>query len=136
MGFSAGDRWNKWPNRIGRPGAVKTHLVSRVDEKGNGYTSCGFVIPDYYDDLVVTSAVTCGKCCKTMGVPKPPTTGDLLRMAAAGRREYAESAPYPDRTILLGEAEVLESAAKIADGDLAPLYGLLPSWRWGEAGLS
>lgn len=68
--------------------------------------------------------------------PPGQTTGDLLRLAAAGRREYAESAPYPDRTILLGEAEVLESAAKIADGDLAPLYGLLPSWRWGEAGLS
>jgi len=69
-------------------------------------------------------------------LPSERTTGDLLRIAAAGRREYANGLTGPMYKDLMHEAEVLESAAKIADGDLAPLYGLLPSWRWGEAGLS
>jgi hypothetical protein len=67
----------------------------------------------------------------------------LLKLAAAGRREYAgpgtENAHFSDMTlgkVLLGEAEVIDAAIKIVEGDTAPLYGLLPSWRWGEAGLS
>lgn len=63
----------------------------------------------------------------------------LLRTCAAGRTEYAGSYPAhavqalrEQRRTLETEAEVLESAAKIAEGDDGPLYGLLPSWRWTE----
>lgn len=34
------------------------------------------------------------------------------------------------RRTLEVEALTLEAAAKIAEGDDSPLYGLLPSWRW------
>ncbi len=64
------------------------------------------------------------------------STADLLRAAAAGRREYANGLEGPMYKDLMHEAEILEIAARIADGDVSPLYGLLPSWRWGEAGLS
>lgn len=65
----------------------------------------------------------------------------LLKLAAAGRREYAASGSeaqhvMTDKQILNAEAQNFESALKIVQGDLSPLYGLLPSWRWGEAGLS
>lgn len=62
-----------------------------------------------------------------------PTTGALLRAAAAGRREYAVGAPPRIAADLTAEADTLETAARIADGDLTPLYGLLPSWRWTAA---
>lgn len=60
----------------------------------------------------------------------------LLKLAADGRREYAKSAGPLVSVALTGEAEVLDAAIKIVEGDDEPLYGLLPSWRWGEAGLS
>ena len=65
----------------------------------------------------------------------------LLKLAAAGRREYASTGSasqhvLTDTQILNAEAQNFESALKIVQGDLSPLYGLLPSWRWGEAGLS
>lgn len=68
------------------------------------------------------------------------TVPELLRLAAEGRREYAKNSPGVMRSMLLGEllhseADILDAAAKIADGDTAPLYGLLPSWMWEEAGL-
>lgn len=53
-----------------------------------------------------------------------------LETAAAARREYAGSAPTSQVAVLLTEAAAFESAAKIAAGDLGPLYRLLPSWRW------
>lgn len=64
----------------------------------------------------------------------------LLKLAAAGRRDYANG--YTDKqpaewyNALIAEAQCYESAAKIVEGDTSPLYGALPSWRWGEAGLS
>lgn len=60
----------------------------------------------------------------------------LLRLAESGRREYAASAVGQIATDLLSEAQCFANAAKIAEGDKQPLYGLLPSWRWKEAGLS
>lgn len=54
----------------------------------------------------------------------------MLRAAAAGRREYAENAPDPSRAVLEQEAATLESAARLADGDMEPMYGWLPAWRW------
>lgn len=61
----------------------------------------------------------------------------LLRSVAAGRREYAAALAAPieswaieQRAALEAEAAAFESAAKIVEGDLGPLYGLLPSWRW------
>lgn len=65
----------------------------------------------------------------------------LLKLAAAGRREYASSGAesqhvMTDKQILNAEAQNFESALKIVQGDLSPLYGLLPSWRWEEAGLT
>lgn len=68
------------------------------------------------------------------------TVPELLRLAAEGRREYAKHAaavvhPMSLEALLRSEADILDAAAKIADGDTAPLYGLLPSWMWEEAGL-
>ncbi len=65
----------------------------------------------------------------------------LLRLAAEGRREYAATGSeaqhvMTDTQILRAEAQNFDSARKIVEGDTSPLYGLLPSWRWGEAGLS
>ncbi len=60
----------------------------------------------------------------------PAGTGPyLLRAIAAGRREYAHR-ESPVRAELQQEAELFELAARIAAGDIGPLYGLLPSWRW------
>jgi len=56
-------------------------------------------------------------------------------MAEAGRREYAASAVGMIATDLLNEAQCFASAVKIAEGNKEPLYGLLPSWMWAEAGL-
>lgn len=73
------------------------------------------------------------------GTPFPPAevrsdTAQLLRAAAAGRREYAQSctgqALAEMNEALLHDAGVLEFAARVAEGDLGPLYGWLPSWRW------
>jgi hypothetical protein len=60
---------------------------------------------------------------------------DLLRKCADGREEYASSAPEPHKTILLAEANALNSAALLAEGDIHTARALLPSWRWREAGL-
>lgn len=72
--------------------------------------------------------------------PAEPTTGDLLRAAAAGRREYAQGCGDTDNTklqemhdALLTQAATLDGAARVADGDMNPLYGWLPSWRWTSA---
>ena len=51
----------------------------------------------------------------------------LLKMAEAGRREYAASAVGMIATDLLNEAQCFASAVKIAEGNKEPLYGLLPS---------
>lgn len=84
--------------------------------------------------------------CTTGGVPQAgtgPQPGDraaLLRLAASGRREYAEGISESQtkaslseaRAALLIEAETLDSAARVIDGDDNPLYGWLPSVRWDE----
>lgn len=65
----------------------------------------------------------------------------LLREIAAGRLEYAAGYSHNEKNPALVaqkrsleiEAATLEAAAKIAEGDSGPLYGLLPSWRWSEA---
>lgn len=62
----------------------------------------------------------------------------LLRAVAEGRREYMRSYSEGEvnpvlreqRRTLEIEALTLEAAAEIAEGSVAPLYGLLPSWRW------
>ncbi|MDD4866186.1 MAG: hypothetical protein PHQ28_03370 [Mycobacterium sp.] len=56
-----------------------------------------------------------------------------LRKAAEGRREYAKSlrADMPDHAeMLVLQADTLDQAADIAEGDIRPLYSWLPSWRW------
>jgi len=56
---------------------------------------------------------------------------DLLRAAAAGRLEYLASCPNQSaRDVLETEASTLRHAADVVEGDLRPLYGWLPSWRW------
>lgn len=57
---------------------------------------------------------------------------ELLDLAAAGRRTYAENAG-PNAELLESEAGLLELAADVAGGDLKPLYGWLPSWQWTAA---
>ncbi len=64
----------------------------------------------------------------------------LLTLAADGRREYARGSEgamlnLDTRQVLLAEAQYLDNARKIVEGDKDPLYGLLPSWMWAEAGL-
>lgn len=64
---------------------------------------------------------------------RPIGSGEIiarLETCAAGRREYAEGAPTDQYAALLAEAAVFDLAARVARGDLGPLYGLLPSWRW------
>jgi len=65
----------------------------------------------------------------------------LLLLAVDGRREYALDADTVMSTmsmaqLLNAEADTLTSALKIVLGDPSPLYAMLPSWRWGEAGLT
>lgn len=56
---------------------------------------------------------------------------ELLRRAAAGRLEYLASCPgQAARDVLETEASTLRHAADVVEGDLRPLYGWLPSWRW------
>jgi hypothetical protein len=65
-----------------------------------------------------------------------PDAAELLRAAAAGRRESAARCGGPGpreaevREEFLAEAATLEAAARVVDGDLGPLYNWLPSWRW------
>jgi hypothetical protein len=66
---------------------------------------------------------------------EPVTTAELLRACAAGRLEYAENAPAETRQSLETEANALNNAAALVEGDLRVAYSLLPSWRWAEAGL-
>lgn len=57
----------------------------------------------------------------------------VLRRVSAGRREYASTAQMDYvRRWLDHEADLFEAAALIVEGDLKPLYGLLPSWRWDD----
>lgn len=58
--------------------------------------------------------------------------GDLLRLAASGRREYARGAVGIVLHDLLAEADALESAARLVDGDLDVLKSFLPSWMWDQ----
>ncbi|MFG1776630.1 hypothetical protein ACGFIG_09395 [Micromonospora sp. NPDC049048] len=60
---------------------------------------------------------------------EPPAAADLLRMAAAGRREYARAIPEKAEPLDL-QAHTLDAAARVVEGDLAPLYDWLPSWQW------
>lgn len=66
----------------------------------------------------------------------PPAGGnaelaELFRKAAAGRQEYAKSAPTPrHRELLKMQAHTLESAAKVIEGDMGPMYDWLPARDW------
>lgn len=63
--------------------------------------------------------------------PAVRKAADLLRLAAAGRLEYATSCPEgAARDTLETEASTLRHTADVVEGDLRPLYGWLPSWRW------
>jgi hypothetical protein len=58
-----------------------------------------------------------------------------LRAAAEGRREYANGygrePEFDDVVAMLRlQADTLDAAALVAEGNLGPLYGWLPSWRW------
>ncbi|MDP4501034.1 hypothetical protein [Nonomuraea turcica] len=59
--------------------------------------------------------------------------GKLLRRVAAGRREYADGAPDDMRQALLHEADLFEAAARIAEGDVLAVCGLIPTWQWTDA---
>lgn len=94
----------------------------------------GFVRDAHPSEIVV--AVRAVLAARTPH-PAEPTTGNLLRAAAAGRREYAQGCGGTDNTklqemhdALLTQAATLDGAARVADGDMGPLYGWLPSWRW------
>lgn len=56
----------------------------------------------------------------------------LLRYAASARREYLAGAPEDLRQIVEAECATLDAAAELAEGNMRPLYGWLPSWRWTE----
>lgn len=57
----------------------------------------------------------------------------LLRQAAEGRLEYLAGCPnQKDRDVLETEASTLRHAASVVEGDLNPMYGWLPSWRWSD----
>lgn len=83
---------------------------------------------------------------RTIGIAASFTAGDVpdliaeverlraaanrIRLAADGRREYAVNAPDDQANVLRLEASVLDSAARIAEGDMDALRAWLPSWRW------
>lgn len=61
-----------------------------------------------------------------------------LRLAAVGRREYANSAEGQDREHLFGEASAFEAAASLVERPerrVGFLRACLPSWRWEENGV-
>jgi hypothetical protein len=60
------------------------------------------------------------------------SVADALRMGAWGRRRYAEQAPESTRMVLLSEADTLDAAARVVDGDFRALRSWLPSWDWQE----
>lgn len=63
--------------------------------------------------------------------PEIAKAAELLRKAAAGRLEYLARCPnQKDRDVLETEASTLRHAADVVEGDLRPLYGWLPAWRW------
>lgn len=62
---------------------------------------------------------------RIMAFPNDPAA--RLRLAAAGRREYARNAPEDQREILLIQAECYESAAYIVSDDIR-LQLVIPSW--------
>lgn len=63
-----------------------------------------------------------------------------LRAVAAGRGEYLpnEDALWQavhaadSHALIAAEVDALDQAARIVEGDTAPLYSLLPSWRWSD----
>lgn len=58
----------------------------------------------------------------------------VLGDVAEGRAEYIQVAPdMQKKEALESEVATLWQAARIAVGDMQPLYGLLPSWRWTPA---
>lgn len=100
--------------------------------------------------------VTCPRCGRTSANPNDVREGycgacrtwtqlnlttdeaaGRLRMAAAGREEYAKRMEGSDdpslikqRETLLLQATTLRHAADVVEGDFGPLYSWLPSWRW------
>lgn len=56
--------------------------------------------------------------------------GAKLRWVAAARRTYLDGMPADMRRLVELQVDTLEMAARIVEGDLEPLYGLLPSWLW------
>ena len=57
-----------------------------------------------------------------------------LRAVASGRSEYLDgdvSFADADPRVLMGaEVITLQTAAEIVEGDITPLFSLLPAWRW------
>ena len=53
-----------------------------------------------------------------------------LRLAAEGRRAYAEGAPDKTKAILLDEAATFDTATRIAEGDRRSLSAILPVRMW------
>jgi hypothetical protein len=54
----------------------------------------------------------------------------LLEQAAAGRREYAVSAPDASREVLEQQASDLDTVIRLVEGDMTAMTAWLPSWRW------
>lgn len=56
---------------------------------------------------------------------------ERLRHVADGRRAYMPGCGDDRlRDRLREEADMWDTAARVAEGDTAPLYGLLPLWMW------
>jgi hypothetical protein len=69
-----------------------------------------------------------GRALEEATMPDLPTDpAERLRLAAAGRREYAKGAPDAERAVLLSQANIYESAARIVTDDIA-LQLAIPSW--------
>lgn len=61
----------------------------------------------------------------------PTDPAERLRLAAAGRREYARCANEADRVILEAQAAAYETAARILTDDTL-LELVIPSWSFAE----
>jgi hypothetical protein len=86
------------------------------------------------DEIVAAGLAAVVPLARAEGVAAGRTAAAApLRAAADARREYAALREAGDPPAALGlrvEAELLEAAARVADGDLCPMCGWLPSWRW------
>lgn len=119
-----------------RPSTVVWRSVADAEHihshGGKHPTSIVWLDPDSADAMACRPAVDTGMQLLA-DIAGPATLARTLRDAAQGRRELAKGikADHPVIADNLNlQALTLDDAARVADGDLGPLYDWLPPHRW------